>query len=82
MVASTAASLEQNDRDLARQRRLLETGSSSTEASEKLATVHAQLEAQLKQNRAQALAAERQFAVLAAQLVQSEATVAAQRAAS
>ena len=81
IVASTAASLEQNDRDLARQRRLLETGSSSTEASEKLATVHAQLEAQLKQNRAQALAAERQLAVLAAQLVQSEATIAAQRAA-
>ena len=81
VVASTAASFEQNGRDVARQGRLLETGSSSTEASEKLATAHAQLEAQLKQNRAQALAAERQLAVLEAQLAQSEATVAAQRAA-
>jgi membrane fusion protein (multidrug efflux system) len=81
LVASTAASLAQNDRDLARQRRLLETGSSSTEAGEKIATGHAQLEAQLDQNRAQALAAERQLGVLAAQMVQSDATIAAQRAA-
>jgi len=81
VVASTAASSEQNGRDLARQRRLLETGSSSTEASEKLATVHAQLDAQLAQNRAQARAAERQLMVLEAQLAQSEATIAAQRAA-
>jgi len=80
VVASTAASSEQNGRDLERQRRLLETGSSSTEASEKLATVHAQLEAQLTQNRAQARAAERQLAVLEAQSAQSEAAVAAQRA--
>ena len=81
VVASTTASTEQNERDLARQRRLLETGSSSTEANEKLATVHKQLEAQLAQNRAQARAAERQLAVLEAQLSQAEATVAAQRAA-
>ncbi len=81
VVASTAASFEQNRRDLARQQRLLKTGSSSTEASEKLTTARAQLEAQLKQNRAQARAAERQLAVLQAQLAQSEATVAAQRAA-
>jgi membrane fusion protein (multidrug efflux system) len=81
VVASTAASLEQNDRDRARQRRLLQTGSSSTEAAEKLATVHDQLQAQLRQNRAQARAAERELAVLEAQLVQSEASVAAQRAA-
>src|SRR5271167_1288413 len=81
VVASTTASAEQNDRDLARQRRLLETGSSSTEASEKLTTTHAQLEAQLLQNRAQARAAERQLAVLEAQIAQSEATIAAQRAA-
>jgi membrane fusion protein (multidrug efflux system) len=81
VVASTIASSAQNDRDLARQRRLLETGSSSTEASEKLSTAHAQIEAQLMQYRAQALAAERQLAVLEAQLAQSEATIAAQRAA-
>jgi membrane fusion protein (multidrug efflux system) len=81
VVASTTASFQQNDRDLIRQRRLLETGSSSTEASEKLSTTHAQLDAQLKQNRAQALAAERQLAVLEAQIAQSEAAIAAQRAA-
>jgi membrane fusion protein (multidrug efflux system) len=80
VVASTTASFEQNGCDLARQRRLLETGSSSTEASEKLTTAHARLEAQLKQNRAQALAAERQLVVLEAQITQSEAAIAAQRA--
>ncbi len=81
VVASTSASVEQNARDLTREHRLLETGSSSTEASEKLTTTHAQLEAQLRQNRAQALAAERQLAVLEAQIAQNEATIAAQRAA-
>jgi membrane fusion protein, multidrug efflux system len=81
VVASTSASFEQNDRDLARQRRLLETGSSSTEASEKLITIHAQIDAQLKQTRAQALAAERQLVVLEAHIAQSEAAIAAQRAA-
>ena len=81
VVASTTASAEQNDRDLVRQRRLFETGSSSAEASEKLATVHSQLESQLAQNRAQARAAERQLAVLQAQLAQSEASIAQQRAA-
>lgn len=80
IVASTAASLAQNERDLARQRRLLAGGSSSTEAGEKLDTAHDQLEAQLQQNRAQALAADRQLAVIAAQLEQSEATIAAQQA--
>src|ERR1700728_4543952 len=59
VVASTTASFKQTERDLARQRRLLETGSSSTEASEKLTTVHDELEAQLAQNQAQARAAER-----------------------
>ena len=81
VVASTTATSEQNGRDLARQRRLLDTGSSSTEAGERLTTAHAQLEAQLAQNRAQARAAERQLAVLDAQISQSEATVAAQHAA-
>lgn len=81
VVASTTASSDQNDRDLARQRRLLQTGSSSIESSEKLTTMHAQLEAQLMQNRAQAVAAVRQLAVLDAQIAQSEATIAAQRAA-
>jgi membrane fusion protein (multidrug efflux system) len=81
VVASTQASFDQNQRDLARQRRLLETGSSSTEASEKLATVRAQLAAQLAQNKAQATAAQRQIAVLDAQIAQGESSIAAQRAA-
>ena len=80
VIASTAAALEQNTRDLARQRRLLQSGSSSTEAAEKLDTVRAQLTAQLAQNHAQADAAERQLGVLAAQQAQSEAAIAAQRA--
>jgi membrane fusion protein, multidrug efflux system len=80
VTASTAASLAQNDRDEARQRRLLATGSSSTEATEKLATTHDQLAAQLAQNRAQADAAERQIGVLAAQEAQAKATIDAQEA--
>ena len=80
VVAATTASMEQNGRDLARQKRLLQTGSSSTEAAEKLDTVRAQLTAQLAQNRAQADAAQRQLAVLAAQQAQIEASVAAQQA--
>src|SRR5271168_2068530 len=63
VVDSTAASLEQNGRDVARQRRLLDSGSSSVEIGEKLDTTGAQLTAQLAQNRAQRLAARRQLAV-------------------
>jgi membrane fusion protein, multidrug efflux system len=80
VIAATAAALEQNTRDVARQRRLLQSGSSSTEAEEKLDTLRAQLTAQLAQNHAQADAAARQLGVLAAQLAQSEAAIAAQRA--
>ena len=79
-VAATAATLEQNGRDLVRQARLLATGSSTAEAGEKLQTTRAQLVAQLAQNRAQAEAASRQLGVLAAQRVQAEAATAAQRA--
>lgn len=81
VLASTMASFEQNGRDQARQRRLLETGSSSTEASERIATARDQLQAQLRQNQAQERAAVRQLAVLEAQISQSEATISAQRAA-
>jgi membrane fusion protein (multidrug efflux system) len=81
VVASTAATLAQSGRDLARQARLLATGSSTTEAGEKLGTTHDQLVAQLAQNRAQAEAASRQLAVLAAQRTQAAATLAAQGAA-
>jgi membrane fusion protein, multidrug efflux system len=79
-VASVQASVEQNTRDLARQQRLLETGSSSTEASEKLDTGRAQLAAQHLQAEATARSAERQLAVLAAQEQQAEAAIGAQRA--
>ena len=81
LVAATSASVEQNGRDVARQRRLLETGSSSIEATERLDTARAQLTAQLAQNRAQARAAERQLAVLAAQIAQSEAAITSAEAA-
>ena len=80
VVASVTATVDQNTRDLARQKRLLETGSSSTEAAEKLDTVRAQLTAQLAQNRAQADSAARQLGVLAAQQAQVEATIAASQA--
>jgi membrane fusion protein (multidrug efflux system) len=80
-VAATTANVDQNTRDLARQHKLLETGSSSTEAAEKLQTTRAQLAAQLEQTRAQASAAGRQLQVLAAQEAQAGASLAAQRAA-
>jgi membrane fusion protein (multidrug efflux system) len=80
VVAAVSATLEQNTRDLARQKRLLETGSSSTEAAERLDTARAQLTAQLAQNRAQAESAVRQLGVLAAQQAQVEAAIAAQQA--
>jgi membrane fusion protein, multidrug efflux system len=81
VVASTVALREQNQRDLTRQQRLLQTGSSSTEARERLETTRAQLDAQLAQNRAQADAAQRELAVLDAQIAQSEAAITAARAA-
>jgi membrane fusion protein (multidrug efflux system) len=80
VIASTAANLAQNTRDLARQGKLLVAGSSTTEATEKLQTTRDQLTAQLAQNRAQADAAERQIAVLKAQEIQTEATEASQKA--
>jgi membrane fusion protein, multidrug efflux system len=79
-IAATMANVEQNDRDLARQRQLRETGSSSTEATEKLQTMKAQLAAQLEQNRAQEQAASRQLDVLGAQQTQAEAALLAQKA--
>jgi membrane fusion protein (multidrug efflux system) len=79
-VAAVSANADQNTRDLARQQVLLEGGSSSTEATEKLQTVKAQLAAQVEQARAQATAASRQLTVLAAQQAQAEASLAAQKA--
>ncbi|HEX3407209.1 MAG TPA: HlyD family secretion protein [Caulobacteraceae bacterium] len=80
VAASTAAQLAQNVRDLARQKQLYATGSSTTEAAEKLITTGAQLRAQLQQNQAQATAAQRQLKVLAAQIAQAAAAVDAQTA--
>jgi membrane fusion protein (multidrug efflux system) len=79
-TAATMANVEQNERDLGRQHRLLETGSSSTEATEKLQTMKAQLAAQLEQNWAQEQAAARQLDVLGAQQTQAEANLLAQKA--
>jgi membrane fusion protein, multidrug efflux system len=80
VIASTAANLAQNARDLARQGKLLTAGSSTTEATEKLQTTRDLLTAQLAQNNAQADAAVRQIAVLKAQEIQAEATEAVQEA--
>jgi membrane fusion protein, multidrug efflux system len=79
-AAVTTANIEQNARDLNRQERLLKSGSSSTEASEKLQTTRAQLAAQLEQNQALISAASHQIDVLAAQTAQAEAAVNAQKA--
>jgi membrane fusion protein (multidrug efflux system) len=79
-VAAVAANVQQNTRDLARQQVLFKTGSSSTEAAERLQTVRAQLAAQLEQTRAQASAAARLLTVLAAQQEQAHAALAAQKA--
>jgi membrane fusion protein (multidrug efflux system) len=81
VVAATTALVEQNARDLVRQQHLLDTGSSSLEAGEKLDTTHAQLGAQLAQTQAQARAAARQLPVIDAQIAQNRAALAAQRAA-
>jgi membrane fusion protein (multidrug efflux system) len=81
VVAATAATLEQNGRDVARQRRLLNTGSSSLADMEQVDTTHERLTAQLDQNRAQADAVARQIDLLAAQEDQARAALAAQEAA-
>jgi membrane fusion protein (multidrug efflux system) len=80
VIMGTGANVDQNQRDLARQQKLIAIGSSSTEAQEKIQTAHRQLSAQLSQNRAQADAAQRQLAVLDAQQAQAEAAIAAQEA--
>src|SRR6201996_1899551 len=80
VIAATAANASQNQRDLDRQRLLIESGASSAEVTEELQTLKMQLSAQLEQNRAQALAASQQLAVLDAQQSQAEATLMAQKA--
>ena len=80
-IKAVLANVDQNGRDLARQQKLLSTGSSSTEAGEKLKTTAAQLAAQLQQARAQESGAEQQLHVLDAQRIQAQAALAAQEAA-
>ncbi len=80
VIAATSANLAQNGRDVLRQTRLVEAGSSSTEATEKVHNTRDDLVAQLQQNRAQAEAARRQVAVLAAQTEQAKAAAEARRA--
>jgi membrane fusion protein (multidrug efflux system) len=81
VVAATTATLTQSGRDVAREQRLL-TGGSGTQADlEKVQTVHAQLTAQLAQNKAQADAVARQLDLLKAQEDQTRAALAAAKAA-
>jgi membrane fusion protein (multidrug efflux system) len=75
VVAATTATLAQSNRDVARQLRLLSGGSSSEADLEKVQTVHAQLAAQLDQNRAQADAVQRQIDLLTAQTDQAKAAL-------
>jgi membrane fusion protein (multidrug efflux system) len=80
VVAATAATFEQTGRDVRRQKTLVDTGSASVESNEHVDTTRTQLAAQLEQNTAQAVAAERQLDVLTAQLAQAQAALAAQEA--
>jgi membrane fusion protein (multidrug efflux system) len=80
VVAATQASMDQNGRDVARQRRLLSTGSSSIEEMEQVVTIRAQLTAKLDQNRAEADAVWRQIDLLGAQEEQAKSALAAKQA--
>ena len=75
VAASTNASLTQSNRDVARQIRLLNSGSSSQEALEQIETTRAQLQAELHQNLAQADAVQRQIDLLTAQHDQAVAAL-------
>ena len=81
VAAAATATLEQNARDVARQRKLLTSGSSSVADMERIDTTRAQLTGQLDQNRAQADAVARQIDLLSAQQDQAEAALAGREAA-
>jgi membrane fusion protein (multidrug efflux system) len=81
VVAAATATLAQSDRDVARQYRLLNSGSSSQADMEQIETKRAQVAAQLQQNQAQADAVARQIDLLTAQQAQANAALAAQQAA-
>lgn len=80
VVDSTAVALDQADKDVQRQKTLLDGGSGSVDAIEHAQTRRAQLQAQLAQNRAQVEAAARQREVLTAQRAQAQAALASQEA--
>ena len=80
VAEATAANLAQADRDVARQLRLLNSGSSSKQQLETIQTSHAQMAAQLRQNQAQAAAVSQQIALLKAQHDQAEAALRAAQA--
>jgi membrane fusion protein (multidrug efflux system) len=81
VVDATSVELDQAGKDVSRQHALLESGSGSQDGTEHAQTQHAELQARLAQNRAQAEASARQLQVLTAQLAQARATLAAQEAA-
>jgi membrane fusion protein (multidrug efflux system) len=81
VAVATSANLAQADRDAARQRRLLSSGSSSVQQLEQMDTAQAQLTAQLHQNQAAADAVARQIDLLAAQHDQAAAALQAAQAA-
>ena len=79
-VEAVRANLQQNSRDLDRQKQLLATGSSTLEAAERLNTTRAELNAQLDQSNAQVEAAQRQITVFSDQEVDARAAVKAEAA--
>jgi len=81
VVAGTRARLQQSRRDVARQRQLLRSGSSSQADMEKVTTTDAELAAQLQQTQAEAEAVSQQIRLLDVQTEQARATLAAQKAA-
>jgi membrane fusion protein (multidrug efflux system) len=81
VVAGAIATLAQSGRDVARQRRLLGSGSSSVAAVETIETTHAQLVASLDQDRADADAVTQQINLLGPQEDQAKAALAGQQAA-
>ncbi|MCB8875274.1 HlyD family secretion protein [Acidisoma silvae] len=81
IVAQTTASLGQNSRDVARQRQLLTSGSTSRSDVEQFQTTHAVTAAKLQQVQAQADAVQKQIDLLAAQEQQAQANISAAQAA-
>ncbi|MCB8882346.1 HlyD family secretion protein [Acidisoma cellulosilytica] len=81
IVAQTTASLGQNSRDVARQRRLMTSGSTSQSDLEQFQTTRAVAAAKLLQVQAQADAVQKQIDLLGAQEQQARANINAAQAA-